>query len=101
MFPVALQVHKGISQCLLVVIGDLKNVCIPGGSVSALMKRGDLSIWVKSGDLSPLSDLSKENPGGPSLTTSPSLPFSLCSRVGYMGWRRAAALGRKSPEELQ
>ena len=31
-FPVALQVHKGISQCLLVVTGDLKNVCIPGGS---------------------------------------------------------------------
>lgn len=56
------------------VIGDLKDVCIPWGSVSDITKEGDLSTWLKSGALSPLGDLSKENSGGP-LPTSPSFPL--------------------------
>lgn len=57
------------------VIGDLKGVCIPWGSVSDITKGGDLSIWLKSGALNPLNDLLKENSCGP-LPTSPSVPLS-------------------------
>lgn len=85
------------------VIGDFKNVCNLWGSVSALTKWGDLSIWHKSGDTSPLGDLSKENSGGPPLPTSPqpSPFFPSILGVAYMGWRKAAALRRTSLEELQ